>query len=319
MLAVLAVLGIVPVRAQAYYELAPVSIDLGQAQVDVTAGSSRTIACSIDPESERQLPGCGMEECPEGCGEGCMNDKGWCTCAGNSYETYDTKVSVTSSAPTVASASYADGSLKVVGKAAGTAVLTITAKLAKHVDATATVKVTVASAPKGEGNGNAAGTSQAGGFKTAPSTGGAGKSSRGGSKGGSKSGSAGGSGSGKTPAKGTGVTAASTKKESRTGSNGIATGALASKAPGKKPSTSRKGTAGGADADGTEMAAQPAGDVSTSLDLSRPAAEVLATLDVRAGAPESERAPLTPVFAAAFAVLVAVGVARWRLMRRRGW
>lgn len=139
-------------QAHAYYSLDQVNIDLSSTELALEKGSVATVGCGIDPASEQQLPGCGMAECPQGCGDlttpdgvvgGCQNDEGWCTCAGLNYVTYNTKVTITSSAPNVARASYTSGAITVKAYGAGTATITVKATLSKHADAVAQLVVAV--------------------------------------------------------------------------------------------------------------------------------------------------------------------------------
>jgi len=165
--------------AFAYYSLDPVDIGVTDS-IGVTTGSSLSIDCSINPTSEAQLPGCGMAECPQGCGDitapngikgGCQDENGWCTCTGTTYSTYYTDVSVYSSNSSVARASWNGGVLNVTGYSAGSATITVNASLSKHQDASATVNVEV-SDPAVEpdpGSGGSANTSTS--TSTATSTG----------------------------------------------------------------------------------------------------------------------------------------------------
>ena len=136
------------VSAYAYYSLPGVSISLSQSAVSVQGGQSQTISVAVSPLQESQLPGCGMAECPQACGPDCLDPNGWCVCAGTTYQTYYTQVSVSSSNNAVAQASYSAGTLSITGVAAGSATITISASLAKHVDSAAYVSVTVTAAPK---------------------------------------------------------------------------------------------------------------------------------------------------------------------------
>ncbi len=144
--------GTMPGVAWAYFSMPAPSISVAGG-VSVASGSSTAIVCTISPESELQLPGCGMAECPQACdglvkpGDskpgGCLDANGWCTCAGTGYYTAYTSVQVSSSNPSVARASYASGVLSIVGYQPGTADISISASLSKHVPSAASVSVTV--------------------------------------------------------------------------------------------------------------------------------------------------------------------------------
>ena len=157
-------LGGVPGVAWAYFSKPAPSISVAGG-VSVASGSSTTIACTVSPEAESQLPGCGMAECPQACdglvkpGDskpgGCLDANGWCTCAGTGYYTAYTSVQVSSSDPSVARASYASGVLSIVGYRPGTATISISASLSKHAPSAASTTVTVydnATTPSNPGN-----------------------------------------------------------------------------------------------------------------------------------------------------------------------
>lgn len=145
-------MGAAPGVAWAYFSKSAPSISLAGG-VSVASGSSTTIVCSVSPEEELQLPGCGMAECPQACdglvrpGDskpgGCLDANGWCTCAGTGYYTAYTSVQVSSSDPSVARASWSGGVLSIVGYRPGTATISISASLSKHEQSSASTTVTV--------------------------------------------------------------------------------------------------------------------------------------------------------------------------------
>lgn len=147
--------------ARAYYEFDPVTITCSMSTVKLAAGSTASVLVFVSPESEQQLQGCGMEQCPQTCGDGCLDENGWCTCAGLMMKTYTTEVSVSSSAVKVARASYSSGKLTVTGVSAGSATISVHAKLAKHKDATSVVHVQVAKAAAGAAAKKSNGTASA--------------------------------------------------------------------------------------------------------------------------------------------------------------
>ena len=151
--AVVAVSLCLPAQALAYFSKPAVGIYFGTTYLSMTAGSSNSVGLTIDPASEQQLPGCGMSICPQACNGletpegvmgGCLNELGWCTCAGTTYYTAYTQVSVSSSNPYVARASANGGSLSITAVSPGTATITVYASLSKHVDSSASITVEVA-------------------------------------------------------------------------------------------------------------------------------------------------------------------------------
>lgn len=132
------------VPSLAYFNRGAVQISLSQTSMSLAQGSSASVSVTIDPIKEDQLPGCGMAECPQTCGSsGCLNENGECTCSGTTYKTYHSSVAVSSSNASVATASYANGTLTVKGVGAGTAVITATGSMRQYTDASVTMNVTV--------------------------------------------------------------------------------------------------------------------------------------------------------------------------------
>ena len=136
----------IPLRSEAYFNRGTVSVSLGENALSMTAGTVASVSVTIDPIKQDQLPGCGMAECPQTCGDGCLNESGECMCAGTEYRTYYSEVAVSSSDVSVASASYANGTLTVNGNAPGTATISVTGKLRQYTDSTVELPVTVTAA-----------------------------------------------------------------------------------------------------------------------------------------------------------------------------
>ncbi len=136
---------IAPLTAGAYFDRGPVTVVLGQSEVTVKPGETFAVSVRVDPDSDSQLPGCGMAECPQTCGEkNCLNDEGECMCNGLEYQTYYADVSVASSDTAVATASYANGVVNIKGAAAGEATVTVTGMLRQYTKDSKTIQVTVA-------------------------------------------------------------------------------------------------------------------------------------------------------------------------------
>lgn len=178
-----------------------------QGSVAMTTGSTVSVACSVSPASHAQMPNCFTSYCPSGCDfgnteTGCLNAEGQCTCFGGGYTTYYPSVSVSSSNPGVARATYSGGALQITAYAPGTTTLSVNADLRLWTSGYASMTVTVSDPPQadagsgsgaGAGSGSAAGTGSAGGS----ASGSAGGSASGSGSGGSSSGGSGsGSGSG---------------------------------------------------------------------------------------------------------------------------
>ena len=131
-------------RVSAYYDRGPVKVYLGQTAVSVAQGAVVTVSAQVDPASDEQLPGCGMAQCPQECGElGCLDARGQCQCAGTTYQTYYANVRINSADTTVATASYKAGVVSITGVAPGETVVSVTGSMRQFTDTTATIRVTV--------------------------------------------------------------------------------------------------------------------------------------------------------------------------------
>ena len=151
-----------PPRAEAAVNFGTVKVYL-PGSVQVTAGGSTSVSCTIDPYSHQQTPNCTTDYCPSGCdfaSGGCLNAAGQCTCFGTAYSTYYSTASASSSNPSVARATYANGVLHVDAYQAGTCTITVYGSLRLWTTGTGTMQVTVtepvASAPSGGAAGGAA-------------------------------------------------------------------------------------------------------------------------------------------------------------------
>ncbi len=134
-----------PLSVHGYFERGPVQVFVGKQEVALEPGQSEAVSVSFSPNESSQLPGCGMAECPQICGEkNCLDENGECICNGTDYQTYKAFATVTSSAPGVAAAEYIDGGiLQITGVSSGTAVITVTASLRQFTSTSTEVYVTV--------------------------------------------------------------------------------------------------------------------------------------------------------------------------------
>ncbi|SDB22273.1 hypothetical protein [Eubacterium oxidoreducens] len=132
--------------AFAYFDRGNVTVTLGKNEATVTAGDTLNVSVSLTPVSARETEGCGMADCPQNCGDGCLDENGNCTCNGTEYTTYYTDVTVSSSNTSVANASYNNGNLVIKGIGAGSATITVTGSLRQYTDGSDTIKVTVSKA-----------------------------------------------------------------------------------------------------------------------------------------------------------------------------
>lgn len=136
--------GLFPAVATAYFDRGPVAVEVGQSAATVEEGGSMTVNVRVTPASAVQLPGCGMAECPQTCGEkNCLDKDGECTCNGLQHKTYYADVQTATSDASIAAVSYNSGVISIRGIAPGQAVITVTGMLRQYRAGSQTVKVTV--------------------------------------------------------------------------------------------------------------------------------------------------------------------------------
>lgn len=160
--------------AYAYFDRGTIGVRLGQSAVSLTEGDSASVSVTLSPASSDQLPGCGMAECPQICGEkDCLDENGNCKCAGTQYTTYYAEAKVTSSNSSVASASVDrnGGSVYIDAVGPGSATITVTGSLRQYTSSSASFTVNVASAPSSGGN-TGGGASDSGSSDSGASSGG---------------------------------------------------------------------------------------------------------------------------------------------------
>ncbi|ATW25588.1 Ig-like domain-containing protein [Candidatus Formimonas warabiya] len=137
-------LGMLSPVALAYFDRGPINVEVGQSAVTLKEGESVTVTVKVTPDSDSQLPGCGMAECPQTCGEkNCLNDDGECMCNGLEYQTYYADVKTATSDAGVATVSHNGGVVSIKGVAPGEATITVTGMLRQYREDAKTIQVTV--------------------------------------------------------------------------------------------------------------------------------------------------------------------------------
>lgn len=155
LLAVLALCMQVTMPAFAYFQRGDVKIKAGKQSISLEQGGSENVSITLTPSSSDQLPGCGMPECPQSCGEKeCLDANGECTCNGTTYKTYYAYASASSSNTSVATAKYDNGTVSIKGVGPGTATITLTASLRQFTSTSTTIQVTVSAKNNGGNSGN---------------------------------------------------------------------------------------------------------------------------------------------------------------------
>lgn len=180
-------------KAYAVVNLGSVGVHM-PSSVSVESGSTGTVSALCDPAYSDQYPNCMNDYCPSGCdfgtsGEGiaCENPaNGQCTCYGYTFSRYYPSCAVSSSDPSVARASWADGVLSIAGYRAGSCTVTVTPSLRLFSSAPSSITVTVTGGASSQPSEPAA---PSGGSSGSSSSSGQATSSSGGSSGSSGSGS----------------------------------------------------------------------------------------------------------------------------------
>ena len=128
----------------AYFQRGSVGVYAGQSSVSVSQGGSAAVSLSFSPASSSQLPGCGMAECPQICGEkDCLDANGECQCGGGGYTTYYASAVAYSSNTSVATASCSGSTVYISGISPGSATITVTASLRQFTSTSTSIYVTV--------------------------------------------------------------------------------------------------------------------------------------------------------------------------------
>ena len=144
----------------AYYDRGQVGLTVAQSQVSLEAGKRLEVTVSAYPDQDLQTPGCGMEECPQICGDlGCFDDIGQCVCNGTTYTIYYPQITVASSDSSVVQADYSGGVLTITGISPGRATIAITAGLRQFRDNWANIEVSVEAVAGTQGGSGGIGSS----------------------------------------------------------------------------------------------------------------------------------------------------------------
>ncbi len=135
------------------------NVTVGKSKVTVEVDKTVSVTAAVYPWSDRQLPGCEMTECPQTCGEkSCLTADGLnCTCAGMNWNTYETQITVASSDPAIATASYSNKKVTIKGVSEGTATITVTGDLREWTEDKAEVSVTVSGGAENSGSSSSGG------------------------------------------------------------------------------------------------------------------------------------------------------------------
>ena len=131
------------VNANAYIDRGTVIITAETDSATVAEGEELVFPVSVDPMKDSQMEGCGMSDCPEKCGPGCLSKDGNCTCDSTEYKDYFTSVKVKASDPDIASAEFENGSMVIKGLKEGETDLNFGARLREWTGSSIDVHVTV--------------------------------------------------------------------------------------------------------------------------------------------------------------------------------
>lgn len=157
-------LGIFAVSAYAYFNRGTLQISVDKDNVTLTAGQTANVTVTATPAQDSQLPGCGLEQCPQTCPSYCVQEAVYgnnCTCNGTTFQNYNTTVTASSSDNGVATATVNGMQVSIKGVASGTAIITVTGNLREWTAAEKQIQVTVTSASASSSGGGGGGGSAA--------------------------------------------------------------------------------------------------------------------------------------------------------------
>lgn len=137
--------------AAAYINRGTVQISCDTAELALEVGQTVQVEYALDPESSDQMPGCGMSDCPEHCGAGCLSKDGNCTCDITAYQTYYTEVQVKKADEKVVRVSCADGVATFEAVGPGSCTVNLAARLREFTGTSVDIEVTVTGAKKPTG------------------------------------------------------------------------------------------------------------------------------------------------------------------------
>ena len=143
LLALVLCIAVTAVPAAAYIERGTVHIYADKTELFLKEGETGYVAITLDPAEEDQMPGCGMADCPQTCGQNCLSNDGNCTCDITTYQTYYTEVLVNNKSEAIAEAVYADGVLTIKALSEGQAKINVAARLREYMGSSVNITVTV--------------------------------------------------------------------------------------------------------------------------------------------------------------------------------
>ena len=134
--------------AAAYINRGTVQISCDTTELELEVGQTVQVEYTVDPESSDQMPGCGMSDCPEACGAGCLSKDGNCTCDITAYQTYYTEVQVKKADEAVVQVSCADGVATFEAVGPGSCTVNLAARLREFTGTSVDIQVIVTGASK---------------------------------------------------------------------------------------------------------------------------------------------------------------------------
>lgn len=137
--------------AAAYINRGTVQISCDVTELALEAGQTVQVEYTVDPESSDQMPGCGMSDCPENCGAGCLSKDGNCTCDSTVYQTYYTEVQVKKADESVVRVSCENGVATFEAVGPGSCTVNLAARLREFTGTSVDIEVTVTGTEKPAG------------------------------------------------------------------------------------------------------------------------------------------------------------------------
>lgn len=135
-------------NALAYINRGTVEISCDTSELTLEVGQTAEVPYTVEPASSEQTAGCGMSDCPENCGAGCLSKDGNCTCDDTSLKTYYSEVQVKKADESVVLVSAADGVATFEAVGPGSCTVNLAARLREFTGTSVDIVVTVTGAAK---------------------------------------------------------------------------------------------------------------------------------------------------------------------------
>ncbi|MCR4963715.1 MAG: hypothetical protein K6B40_07545 [Firmicutes bacterium] len=129
--------------AAAYINRGTVQIHCDTTALTLAVGQTVQVPYSVDPAESLQTQGCGMADCPDGCGANCLSREGNCVCVDTVPVPFYTEVLVKKIDERIVSVSCDNGIATFQGLAPGSCTVNLAARLREFTGSSVDIAVTV--------------------------------------------------------------------------------------------------------------------------------------------------------------------------------